>query len=152
MKRLKRIAGAGLALALIWWVSQRVFVTEEKRVRRALASLESAVETGNIFKLDAGIAQDYTDTFGFDKPTAINAVRVFRAQHDSIFIHISDLTVTVEPDGQRAQAAFIAKILAKPKGALTESELRTDRFRVTFRKTGQGWQLTGTESPELKFD
>lgn len=111
-----------------------------------------AVETGNLLKLEAGIAQDYSDDFGFDKSTVLGAVRSFRAQQDGVLILISDLKITVEPDHQRAQAVFIAKILAKAKGSLADSELRTDRFRLLFLKTDQGWRMTRAESPQLKFD
>ena len=46
---------------------------------------------------------------------------------------------------------FIAKIVARAKGT-TDAELRTDRYRLQFRKTEQGWKLYRAESPELKFD
>lgn len=151
MKWIARSAGGVVLAALGWFLWQRVFVTEEQRIHRALASMEQGVETGNLFKLDAGIAQDYADDFGFDKAALIGAVRSFRAQYDEIFIHISDLTITIESE-DKASATLIAKVLAKAKGALAESELRTDRFRLTFRKTEQGWQMTRAESPELKFD
>ena len=82
----------------------------------------------------------------------IGAVRSFRAQYDALFIHISDLTMTIDPDHQKAQAVFIAKVLAKAKGSLSESEVRADRFRLYFRKTDGGWKLIRAESPELKFD
>jgi ketosteroid isomerase-like protein len=47
---------------------------------------------------------------------------------------------------------FVAKILAKAKGSLSESEVYADRFRLYFRKTDDGWKLTRTESPQLKFE
>ena len=60
--------------------------------------------------------------------------------------------MTVDPDHQKAQAVFIAKIIAKAKGSLTDSEVRADRFRLYFRKNDAGWKLIRAESPELKFD
>ncbi len=152
MKWLARAAGLAVLVLLGWWTWQRLFVTDEQRVRKLIGSMQHAVETGNLLKLEAGIAQDYSDEFGFDKSTLIGAVRSFRAQYDGVLIFISDLRVTVEPDHQQAQAVFIAKVLAKQKGSLTDSELRTDRFRLTFRKTDQGWKMTRAETPQLKFD
>jgi hypothetical protein len=152
MKWFLRIAGVVVLVLLGWWTWQRVFVTDEQRIQRLIASMEKAVETGNLFRLEAGIAQDYSDDFGFDKSTVLGVVRSFRAQYDGVLILLSDLKVTVEPDHQRAQAVFIAKILAKPKGSLADSELRNDRFRLTFRRTDQGWQMSHAESPQLKFD
>jgi hypothetical protein len=82
----------------------------------------------------------------------IGAVRSYRAQYDALFIHLGDLTVTIDPEHQTAQAVFIAKIIAKAKGSLSESEVRADRFRLYFRKNDAGWKLIRVESPELKFD
>jgi hypothetical protein len=152
MKWLVRLAGVAVLILAGWWLWQRIFVTDEQRIARQISSMARAVETGNLLNLEAGIAQDYSDDFGFDKSTVLAAVRSFRAQHDAILILISDEKITVEPDRQQAQAVFIAKILAKAKGSVTDSELRTDRFRIRFRKTDQGWQMTRAESPQLKFD
>jgi hypothetical protein len=152
MKWLAGLAGIAVLILLGWWTWQRVFVTDEQRVRQLIGSMQRAVETGNLLKLEAGIAQDYSDEFGFDNSTVIGAVRSFRAQYDDVLIFISDLHVTVEPDRQRAQAVFIAKILARQKGSLADSELRTDRFRLSFRKTDQGWKMIRAETPQLKFD
>jgi ketosteroid isomerase-like protein len=129
-----------------------VFVTDEARVKKQLAILVIAVEKGDILRLSDALAADYSDDWGLDKSTLLGAVRAFRTQYDALFIHISDLTVTVDPDHQKAQAIFIAKVLAKAKGSVTESEVRADRFRLHFRKTDSGWKLNRAESPELKFD
>ncbi len=152
MKWLLRLAGFATLVLLGWWMWQRIFVTDEQRVHRLIKSMAQAVEAGNLLKLEAGIAQDYGDDFGSDKSAVLAAVRSFRAQYESILILLSDLQITVSPDHQTAQAVFIAKILAKTKGSLTDSELRADRFRLFFRKTDHGWQMTRAESPQLKFD
>jgi len=147
-----RILVAGLAVFVAWQIWQRVFVTDEKRVKKQIAIMVSAVEKGDVLRLSDALAADYGDDWGLDKSTLIGAVRSFRAQYDALFIHISDLTVTVDPDHQKAQAVFIAKILAKAKGGVAESEVRAERFRLYFRKTDAAWKLVRSESPELKFD
>ena len=152
MKWLMRLAGVALMVLLSWWLWQKIFVTDEQRIQRVISSMTRAVESGNLLKLESNIAQDYSDDFGFDKSTLLGGVRTFRVQYDGVLILISDLKITIEPDHQTAQAVFIAKILAKSKGSLADSELRTDRFRLAFRKTDQGWQMTRAESPQLKFD
>jgi ketosteroid isomerase-like protein len=148
---LRALLVAALA-GMAWWLWQRVFVTDETRIKRQIAAMTSAVEKGNLLRLDGAIAGDYTDDFGLDKSSLLTAVRSFRAQYDALFIHLSDLTVTVEPDHQKAQAVFIAKVLARLKGGTAETEVRAERFRLFFRKTDDGWKLVHTESPELKFD
>ncbi len=152
MKWFLRIAGLALLALAGWWLWQRIFVTDEQRIARQISSMARAVEAGNLLKLEAGIAQDYSDDFGFDKSTVLAAVRSFRAQHDAILILITDEKINIEPDHQRGQAVFIAKILAKAKGSVADTELRTDRYRLSFRKTDQGWQMTRAETPQLRFD
>jgi hypothetical protein len=144
MKRLFRVLIVGVVAFVAWQIWQRVFVTDEKRIQKQIAVMESAVEKGNVLRLSDAVASDYNDDWGMDKSSLLAAVHSFRAQHEALFIHISDLTVTIEPDHQKAQAVFIAKILAQEKGSVTQSEIRADRFRLYFRKTDQGWKLART--------
>ena len=152
MKWLWRIVVVAIVAFMLWRVWQRVFVTDETRIKHQISVMVSAAEKGDVLRLSDALAGDYSDDWGMDKPTLIGAVRSFRAQYDALFIHISDLTMTIDPDHQKAQAVFIAKVLAKTKGSLSESEVRADRFRLYFRKTDGGWKLIRAESPELKFD
>lgn len=141
----------GLLLVVLgWFLWQRIFVTDEQRVKRVLSTMTRAVETGNLLKLEDSIAQDYSDDFGFDKSTILAGVKQFRAQHDALLILVSELQVEVATN--QAQAVFIAKILAKPKGSLQETEVRAERLRLMFHKTDAGWKMTRAESPQLKFD
>jgi len=152
MKWLMRLVVVAIVAFILWRVWERVFVTDETRVRRQLSTMVSAVEKGDVLRLSDALAADYGDDYGMDKSMLLGAVHAFRTQYDAIFIHLSDLTVTVDPDHQKAQAVFIAKIIAKAKGSLTDSEVRADRFRLYFRKNDAGWKLIRAESPELKFD
>lgn len=135
-----------------WWIWSRVFVSDEARIRVQLLSMTRSVEQGSLLRLEDAIANDYQDDLGADKSTLLGGVRAYRQQYDGLFIHLSDVTVTVEPDHQKAQAAFVAKVMAKPKGGGGETQLFSDRFRLFFRKTDQGWKLYRTQSPQLKFD
>jgi len=152
MKWLLRIVMVAIAAFVLWQVWQRVFVTDETRIQRQISVMVNATEKGDVLRLSDALAVDYSDDWGLDKSMLIGAVRSFRSQYDALFIHLSDLTVTIDPDHQKAQAVFIAKIIAKAKGSLSESEVRADRFRLYFRKSDLGWKLTRAESPELKFE
>jgi hypothetical protein len=110
-----------------------------------------AVEQGNLLKLGDAIAGDYSDDTGLDKSTLLGAVHSYRQRHEGLFIHLSDVDIELEPDHRQAKAVFIAKVVAKPKGG-GETQLISDRFRLFFRKTDEGWKLYRAESPELKFD
>jgi ketosteroid isomerase-like protein len=152
MKWTIRIAGVALAALVAWQIWERVFVTDETRIKKQIAAMARAVEKGDVVRLSDAVATDYADDWNMDKSTLLGAARAFRAQYDAVFIHISDVTVTVEPDHQTAQAVLIAKVLAKAKGSLSESELRAERFRLFFRRNDSVWRLVRAESPELKFD
>ena len=154
MKWLVRIAAAAIIAFALWRAWQWIFVTDEMRIRRQISVMTTAVEKGEVLRLSEALASDYSDDWGMDKSTLLGAVRAYRARYDPVFIHIhiSDLTVTVEPDHQKAQAVFIAKIIARVRGSLSDSEAREDRFRLVFRRNDSGWELIRAESPELKFD
>lgn len=148
------VRGVGLALlaAAGWWLWTQVAITEEQRIRKQLSAMAHAVETGSYLRLEDKVAGDYSDDMGLDKQTLLAAVRGFRMQHDALLIFLTDVTIQIEPGGQKAQAVFIAKVLAKAKGSVGDSEIRADRYQVYFRKTESGWKMTRAESPKLKFD
>jgi hypothetical protein len=152
MKWLTRILALGLLVLLGWWLWQKFVVTDEQRVRRAIANMEKADEKMSFLSLEGYIATDYHDDRELDKSSLLMAVRATRMQYSSFFIHLSDETVTIEPDHQTAAAVFIAKVLATPRDGGSESELFEERFRLFFRKTDQGWKLTGSEVPKLSFE
>ena len=152
MKWTLRIVAAAVVALVAWQIWERVFVTDEKRIKKQIAVMARAVEKGDVLRLSDAVAADYGDDWSMDKSMLLGAVRSFRSQYDALFIHIGDLTVTIDPDHQKAQAIFIAKVLAKAKGSVAESEVRAERFRLYFRKNDDGWKLVRTESPELKFD
>ncbi len=135
-----------------WWVWERFLVSDETRIRLRIRGMEQAVEQGNLLRLSDAIADDYSDDAGMDKSSLLGAVRAFRQQYEGLIIHLSDLQIQIDPDHQKAQATFVAKAVNKPKEGGSESELFTDRFRLFFHETGQGWQLVRAESPPLKFD
>lgn len=151
MKWLKLLAGSVVLALAAWWLAQRVFVSEETRIRRQISMMERAVERGDWLRLEGGLAGDYSDDLGFDKSTLLVAARTFRQQYASIFIHITDLRVEVETDEKKATAVFIAKVIAAPRAG-GETEARAERVRLFFRKTDDGWKVTRLESPELKFE
>ena len=152
VKWLVRLLLIGALAGGSWWLWQRLFVTDEQRVQRQLATLVKAVEDGRWLTLEAGIDHDYRDDFGFDKATVIGGARSFRAQYDALLIFLTGLKVEVAPDRQTAQAVFVAKVLAKAHGTISESEVRADRYRIYFRQTDGGWKMTQLESPQLKFE
>jgi len=152
MKWLLRIVVAAIIAFALWRAWQWAFVTDEMRIRRQISIMAGAVEKGEVLRLSDALASDYSDDWGMDKSTLLGAVHAYRAQYDPVFIHISDLAVTVEPDHQKAQAVFIAKIIARARGSLSDTQAREDRFRLVFRRNDSGWELIRAESPELKFD
>ncbi len=152
MRWLKIILGVALLMLLGWWLKERFFISEETRIKRAIAAAEQAVEAGNLLKLEGFIAQDYTDHYGFDKSTVLAGIRQFRAQYPKIFIHITGMTITLADDRQTAQTAFIARILTGPVDDPSATEVRNERLRLHLRKTDSGWKLRRAEAPELKFE
>jgi ketosteroid isomerase-like protein len=152
MKWLLRIIGAGLVVLALWQLWERVFVSDETRINRLIGTMARAVEKGDILKLSDVIANDYENDHGLDRGTLLAAVRAFRAQSEAVFIYISDQKIEAIPSGaQKAQAVIVAKVLSKTKGG-GQTELNAERIRLFFRKSDDGWKLSRTESPELKFD
>lgn len=141
-----------LALALVWWMKERFFVSEETRVRRRLSHLASAVEGNNLLALTDGIARDYCDEHGLDRGSLIAGIKAYRAQYEALWIHISDLSLEVATDSRNAKATFVAKVLSTSKNGGVRAELDTERLRLFFRKdSDRVWRLVGAETPKLRF-
>jgi hypothetical protein len=150
---IKRLLLAGALAVVAWILWNYVFISDATRVKRGLEAMRQAVEKGRLLWLSEKLATDYQDAYGMDRSTLLAAISSFRSQYDSISISLRNLTVTVEPDGQKAEARFIVKVTAAPKGsAEPQSEIRAERLRVLFRKTDSGWKLFYAETPELKFE
>lgn len=144
-----------VALALVvgfWLLWERVLVTEETRIRRLIAQMERAVEQGNLLRLEAAIASDYTDEHGLDKSALLALVRTYRQAYESVEIRVQQLQVALEPEGETATADFIATVLAKTSVASGEQEERDAHVRLWLRKTNDAWKMRRAESPDLKWD
>lgn len=151
MKWLKRILVVAALVLVGWWVRERFFISDETRIKRALDAMVKAVETGDMMRLSDGIAADYSDDRGLDRGMLVAMVHSYRAQQQSIYIFLTDMTVQVEPQKQTAQVALIANILIKPKGG-AETRMDGERFRLYFRKDDRVWKVARVESPKLNFD
>jgi ketosteroid isomerase-like protein len=149
MKWWKWFAVAGFTVFVLWQVRERLFVTDETRIKRLIGTMETAVEKNKIVALADCIAGDYSDDRGLDKATLLGAVRGVRMQYEALFIHIADMVIEVTTE--TAQATLVAKVLTRRAGG-GETELNAERVRLFFRKTDAGWKLIRIESPELKFD
>lgn len=151
MKWILRIAVVGLLIWLVWQGWERLFVTDETRIKRLITTMTSAVEKNKTLALADCIASDYGDDRGMDKATLLGVVRGTRSQYDAMFIYISDMVIQIDGDRQKAQATLVARVLTKRAGG-GSTELNAERVRLFFRKTNDGWKMTRVESPELKFD
>jgi ketosteroid isomerase-like protein len=151
MKWLGRIVLVALLVIVLWQAGQRLFVSEETRIRRAIAKMEQAIEDNQIVALADLIAGNYHDEHGLDKASLLAAVRSVRMQYAALLIHITDINIERAPDGSTSQATLIAKILTKRADG-GQTEINAERVRLFLRQTDDGWKLTRIESPELKFD
>ncbi len=151
MKWLLRAAAVGLVAWLAWYGWQRIFVTDETRIKQLVATMVNAVEKNKTLVLADCVAGDYGDDRGLDKSTLLGMIRATRSQYEALFIHISDMAIQITDDRQKAQATLVAKVLTKRTGG-GETELNAERVRLFFRKIDNGWKMTRVESPELKFE
>jgi hypothetical protein len=152
MKWLWRLIVAGVVGVLVWQAWERLFVTEEKRIQRAVAAMERAVEENNIVALADGVAGSYSDEHGLDKASLLAMVRGARSQYATMLIHITDMKIEVATDKRTGQATLIAKVLTTRAGGGGATEINAERVRLFLRKGDDGWKLTRVESPELRFE
>ena len=151
MKWLLRAAAVGLVAWLVWMGWQRFFVTDQTRIKRLISTMANAVEKNRPLILADCIDGDYSDDRSFDKATLIGVIRFTRLRYDAMFIYISNMTIEIDDDHQKAQAILVAKVLTKRAGG-GETEINAERVRLFFRKIDTDWKMIRIESPELKFE
>jgi ketosteroid isomerase-like protein len=141
------LVAASAAVAALFWAKN--YFSDEARVARLVKKMARAVEDAAPLALAECIAADYEDVYGLDKQSLVLAVQGYRRQFAALKISIQQLKISVEND--RADAHFLAKATATSRGEGSETSLFADHFHLTFRQTPDGWKLSRTEGPDIKF-
>lgn len=152
MPRRAKLLLALLAAALAWQAWQRLFVSEEARVKAVLSAAARAVETGDVLRLGEALAPDYSDDRGLDKASLVGAARGLRERYAELAIELRGLTVTIDSDGQKAQAVLEVRSLGRPFEGSPQTEIFADRCRLSLRKDAGGWRVVRAETPKLDSD
>lgn len=161
MKRCLQILLVVLVGLLGWWAWRYFVVSEETRVQRVIARMQTLVEQTQGLRLAAGlencVAQDYSDKLGANKTSLVEAIVGYRKMFATVTISISNLKITVAPlpanapapTPRTAEAEFDARVSGVTAGGGTATPARedySDHFHAKFRKTEAGWQMLSAES------
>ncbi len=159
MKRLVRITLVIAISAVVgWWLWSHYGISEEARVRRVIAKMQQLIERGEGLKLSWGlndcIAHDYSDPWGMNKGTLVQAILGYRSQYEEVTIYITDLKIQVNPvstpGGEIAEATFAVRVVGRAKSNASDSvlpaEQYSEQYHLTLRKSDIGWQMTSAES------
>lgn len=134
MKRwLYGIAAFWALLLLFTWLTNNVFISDEKRVLRQIEVLRAAVEQGNLLKLEDNITQDFQGDEDVDKRTVIAAVRELRRENPDWSVSVARAVVRVY--GDTAEADVRGRIVSK------QERIAGGHFRLGFRKVEKAWKL-----------
>lgn len=94
----RRVVVGLLLLAVLGFVLYRyVFISEEDRVRRMVYRSAKAVEEESILRCADRVAQDYSDSSGFDKRTLVDAARRMFETFSKIEAQIETLSFDEPP-------------------------------------------------------
>jgi SnoaL-like domain len=146
MKRWLIYLAAALAFfVLAWWISERLLMTEEKRVLLQIESLRKAAESGNLLALQEAIASDYHDDRDNDRSTLLFAVRALHQRYRDLQIRLGRAVIHVT--GETATADLYARVTG-----FSEDDARLEResgdYRLSFRRVEKAWKLTGVARRE----
>ena len=133
MKWLLRIVVAAIAAFVLWQVWQRVFVTDETRVRREISAMVSATEKGDVLRLSDALAGDYSDDWGMDKSMLIGAVHGYRGLVRELIAELKrELKVRHLP--VVATGGYAGLIAARlPEISVVEPNLTLEGLRLVWR-------------------
>lgn len=150
MNRWFQGTGIAVLIALLgFWLWRHYGASDETRIRAVIGKMQRVIEAGEgvlmAAKLEPCIAPTYSDAAGMNKSQLIQYIVGYRSQLEAVSIYLTDLSITMQDEGT-AEATFSARLVGRVKGNVTESEHYSDRFRLDFRKSDLGWQMTRSES------
>ena len=94
----RRFVAGLILLAVVGFVLYRyVLVSEEKRVRRMVRKGAQAVEDQSVLRCADLVAQDYSDSNGFDKRMLVDAARRMFVRFGKIEAEIDELSFDQPP-------------------------------------------------------
>lgn len=106
----------------------------EQRVRALLASVESAVETGDLAPVREALAPLFSGNENLDKPSAMAMLQLRLRARKQIFLLTRILNVEAAPDAPAAAELLVAMAAAPIPGpeALPNLEADIYRFQLTL--------------------
>ncbi|MEZ4268107.1 MAG: hypothetical protein R3F39_17210 [Myxococcota bacterium] len=118
---------------------------EEERVKRSLAAMVEAVETGDREALEMYIARDYSDRFGHDQETAVTRVMNEVEHYPSVKVTLAHLDISIEDKSGFATVRFVPEFEGEADEALkVHPKYRFEagqRLRLTLRKDGERYEV-----------
>ncbi len=118
---------------------------EEERVRRSLAAMVHAVETGDRETLSEYIALDYGDRFGHDHDGAVTRVMNEVEHYPSVKVTLAHLDIDIEEKTRFAIVRFLPELEGE-----ADSELKVhpkyqfepgQRLRLQLRRDGDRYEV-----------
>jgi hypothetical protein len=140
-----------------WLVFNRYFLSEEAKVRRAVMALKNAAEKNDRIRFADGIAQGYSDEWGWNKTLLLAGLSFIHESFSGLKVNISHMRVTVN-DHSNAEAAMFVEVTGEDQRGVRQDltqQLRgnfSNRLKLTLVKTPDGWKLKAAETMKWKFD
>ena len=150
---MKKIVVALLIVICLFFIIRKAVITDQKRIKKIIASTEQAIENKSLLKSLSYISFDYSDNLGNDYHSLSYLLRSGFRTYQDIFIHIRGLKVELQ--GDEAVASLVANVVAT-RSRTEKEELLTEkgaeRFVVTFRKENGRWKIIKAEIPQPTFE
>jgi hypothetical protein len=151
----RRYLAGALLVALVGLVLYRyVWVSEEERVRRMVRKGATAVEERSVLRCANLVAQDYSDSNGFDKRTLVDAARRMFERFSKIEAEVEQLAfdsppTEVQPEEWQARVRLRMSVkLYEDRGVaeIIDEDPRAEEFVVlNLVKRNRRWLLQRME-------
>jgi hypothetical protein len=133
------------AVAVGFFVVRGCGDEEEERVKRSLAAMVQAVESGDAEGLEDYVARDYTDRFGHDQQAAVRRVMNEVEHYPSVKITLAHLDIDLEEKNGIAWVRFLPEFAGEADAALKVHPKYQfepgQRLRLQLRKDGDRYEV-----------
>ena len=114
--------------------------SDEAQVRALVSDMETAAEERDTSDVLAHIADNYTDSAGFDKTQLKNFLRGYFLAHPKLELIVNVESLEFPVDGLAQAVVSVATV------ELTDPDLR--RLKVEFRRLDGSWKVTRADRVE----
>ncbi len=147
--RIRYILFGGLLLALSFFLIKFVFVSEEKKISKAIEAGEKALEAKDLDGCMKRLSYNYSDEYGLSYLQVKKFLERFFQEFQKVDIEKEILNIEVkEKDARVSMNLIIIVTLQEQRGYFIGSHAKPELIKIDLEKVRTNWLVKKVEWPK----